>query len=196
LLKDHHHVEAALDPQHARAHVDVGGVHRDVQRRQALADDALEAAAAEAGQRDVVAVEEAEAVVLVLHVDRLAHPLGILVDEAEDAVAGARLELHRREAVGHGLDVARIEMHGQRLTVGTQQAEGGRALFGGVVVEVEDVLEGAAVDLDHSVAGPPLVEAVQRGGECADQWDHGRTKKARNAIAGNFAPVKRLWRAG
>ena len=43
----------------------------------------------EVGQGDVVAVEEGEAVVLVLDVQRLAQAFGKLVDETEDAVVAA-----------------------------------------------------------------------------------------------------------
>ena len=44
--------------QHTRAHVRVGGVDRDVERRKVLVDDPFEVDLGEAGQRRKVAVEK------------------------------------------------------------------------------------------------------------------------------------------
>ena len=72
--------------QHAGAHVGVGGVDRDVERRQALVDHPLEVDLREPGQRRKVAVEERQPVVVVLQVQAPAHALRQLVDETELAM--------------------------------------------------------------------------------------------------------------
>ena len=141
-----------------------------------LLDDPLDAPSSQAGQRDVVAVEEAEAVVLVLDVDLVAHPVRVLVDEAEDAVAGAGLELHGREAGRHHVDVRRVEAQVGGLAVLAQDGQGQAPILGGVVVEVEDVLDGAAVQVGDPVAGAPLVQAVQGRREGSDECDHGHSQ--------------------
>jgi hypothetical protein len=73
----------------------VGGVDRDVERREALLDDPLERDLIEVAERDVVAVQERQPEVVVLHVEALAHALGKLVDEAEDALVRARRDVAR-----------------------------------------------------------------------------------------------------
>ena len=72
------------------AHLGVGGVDADVQRRQALGDHPLEVGLGEAGQRREVPVQEAQPVVVVLQVQAAAQALRQLVDEAELAVVVAR----------------------------------------------------------------------------------------------------------
>ena len=61
--------------QHPGAHLGVGGVDADVQRRQALGDHPLEVGLGEAGERGEVPVEEAQPVVVVLEVQAAAQAL-------------------------------------------------------------------------------------------------------------------------
>ena len=77
------------------AQIGIGGVHRDVERREALGLDSCQLRLVEIGQRDVVAVQERQPEVVVLHVEALAHALRELVDEAEDALVGAGGDLGR-----------------------------------------------------------------------------------------------------
>ncbi|CAB4365633.1 unannotated protein [freshwater metagenome] len=65
-------------------------MNADVQRRQALGDDTFEVGLGEAGERGEVAVQERQAVVVVLEVQAAAQARGQLVDEAELAVVIAR----------------------------------------------------------------------------------------------------------
>ena len=77
---------AAPVAQHLGAQVGIGGMDRDVQRREPLLDDPLEVELGEPCQRREVAVEKGETEVVVLHVEALPHPLGELVDETESTV--------------------------------------------------------------------------------------------------------------
>ena len=67
------------------AQLRVGGVHGDVQRRDALLLDPPPVLFGQVGQGDEAAVEHRVAVVVVHDVERAAHPLGDLLDEAERA---------------------------------------------------------------------------------------------------------------
>ena len=89
-------------------------------------------------------------------------PCGVLVDEAEDAVAGAGLELHGREAAGDRVDVRRVHLDQHGLARPALDVRVVTLVLGRVVVEVEDVLEGPAVEVGDVVAGLPLVQLVQR----------------------------------
>ena len=79
--------------QHPGADLGVGGVDAHVDRAQALGDHPFEVELGEAGEGGVVAVEERQAIVVVLHVQAGAQALGQLVDEAELAVVVARPHL-------------------------------------------------------------------------------------------------------
>ena len=68
--------ELAADPRPAEeavAQLRVGGVDGDVERREPLRLDARQLVLVEIGQGDVVAVQERQAEVVVLHVEALAH---------------------------------------------------------------------------------------------------------------------------
>ena len=71
----------------------LGRLHGDVDGADAQVDDALRLALGEVRERDVVAHEEAQARVIVLKIERVAHIRRHLIDKAEQAVvrAGARL---------------------------------------------------------------------------------------------------------
>jgi len=60
---------------------------------QALRDDARHIRLCQIGQRGEIAVEEGEAVVVILEVERAAHAGGVLVGEAEGALVVARVHL-------------------------------------------------------------------------------------------------------
>ncbi|PYM06608.1 MAG: hypothetical protein DMD82_08270, partial [Candidatus Rokuibacteriota bacterium] len=77
------------------AQLGIGRVHRHVERRQALVDDPPERGLVQIGQRDVVAVEEREPVVIVLHVEAPPHTSRKLVDEAEHTLVRAGGDLAR-----------------------------------------------------------------------------------------------------
>ncbi len=79
--------------QHPGPDLGVGGVDAHVDGAEALGDHPLEVELGEAGEGGVVAVEERQPVVVVLHVQAGAQALGQLVDEAELAVVVARADL-------------------------------------------------------------------------------------------------------
>ena len=169
-----------------------------VERRQALLDDARQVRLVEIGQRDVVAVEEREPEVVVLHVEASPHSLRQLVDEAEHALVGARRDLggpgrHELEAE---LRAAPPEGEGQRAAVAQDLED--QTLVARVELEVDRVAERVAVDREDVVAR----HEPRRGGGRA-RADHGNDHSARlhrpGAIAGTRphgtppAP-RRAWR--
>ena len=91
------HQPRPLVVHHLHPQLGVGGMHRDVDRRDMHLNDAVDVLVAEVGHGDEVAVEEGQAAVVVLEVEGLPHPLGELVDEAEDAlVLAGVLLVHQR----------------------------------------------------------------------------------------------------
>ena len=79
------------------ANAQIGGVHRDIQRREELIGDALPIVIGEIGQRDEVAVQKRVAVVVVFDVQRPPHAIGHLQHEAERAqvVAAPDVDVER-----------------------------------------------------------------------------------------------------
>ena len=100
---------AALIAQHLRPQPRISGVDADVERRETFGDDALEVGFGESGQRREIAVQEREAVVVVLEIQALAHALGQLVDEAELAMVVTGL---------HDRTTRRVDLETQWLTSG------------------------------------------------------------------------------
>ena len=128
--------------QQVGAHVGVGGVDADVQRRQPLGDDPLEVGLGEAGQRREVAVEERQPVVVVLQVEALAHARRQLVDEAELAVVVAGADL---------VEQRRVHLDAERLAVG--------------LGHLDQQLEPAPVELERRVGlvdQQPVLDDVAR----------------------------------
>ena len=83
----------ARAPEQRVAQLRVGRVDGDVEWREVLLDDALERRLVEVGERDVVAMKERQAEVVVLDVEAPPHPLRQLVDEAEHALVGTGRDL-------------------------------------------------------------------------------------------------------
>jgi len=147
-----HNIHSFFDTQHAGAHIYVGGVNRNVERGHFLVDDSFQTALTEAGQSDVITVKEAETVVFVFDVDLVAHALGVLVHETEDALGGAGFEFQGGETVGYLVNVLGGHGDGQQLARFAFDSQGGGIGFRGVVVKVDDVFYGAAVQLGNVVA--------------------------------------------
>jgi hypothetical protein len=90
-------IHDGLDPvvlQQLGPHVAVGAMHGDVDGRELLVEHPLPVRLLHVGEGGEVPVEEGVAVVLVLHVKGLAHALRSLVDETEDAIVLAEVDLH------------------------------------------------------------------------------------------------------
>ena len=64
-------------------------MYRDIDGRNTHFDNALHILILHIGEGNIVTVDEREAGVIVLEVNGLTHALGVLVDEAEDALIGA-----------------------------------------------------------------------------------------------------------
>ena len=152
----HHRQQLAAHPWPAEqgvAQLRVGGVHRDVERREALGLDARELRFLEIGEGDVVAVQEREPEVVVLDVQALAHALRELVDEAEDALVGAGRDLGRARGLElePELRAAAAEPRGARPPVALDREA--QVLLARVEVEVDHVAQGRAVDREDAVPG-------------------------------------------
>ena len=83
------HLAAALIGQHPHPQLGVGGVHRDIDRRDVHLDDAVDLVILHIGHSDVVTEQKAQPLVIILEIQALAHTRGQLVDEAEHTVVGA-----------------------------------------------------------------------------------------------------------
>jgi len=77
--------------QQRRPDLGIGGVNAHVERAEPFVDDPLEIGLGETRERGEVAVEERQAVVVVLEVQTLPHAFGQLVDETERAMVVAGL---------------------------------------------------------------------------------------------------------
>lgn len=158
-------------PQHSCSHRGVGGVDRDVERAEALLNDASKVQFSEAGQRREVSVEEREAVVVVLEVQRLAHPRGKLIDETELAMVVAGLdpiEDRRRESDAQGLTGDLVETNGPVPAFSTDRDFGVRV--------VDELLVLDHVGRDDPVHGDEFITNRQprlSGRAVANDLDHG-----------------------
>ena len=75
-------------------------MHRDVDRREPLLFEPLPVVLGEVRERDEVAVEEAQPVVVVFHVERLPHALRVALEEAEEAAVVADPDAVERRRPG------------------------------------------------------------------------------------------------
>ena len=110
----------------------------------------------EVGQRDVVAVEERQAKVVVLDVEALPHAARQLMDEAEDALVAAGVDLARARRLELEAEIGpRATQDRVAFRPATLEREA-QPLEAGVEVEVDDVAEGLSVDGHDPVAGAEL----------------------------------------
>jgi hypothetical protein len=101
--------------EHAGAHLGVGRVDRDEQRREPFGQDPFEVRLGEAGEGREVAVQERQAVVVVADIKALAHALGQLVYETELAVVVAGPDPVKKRRVDlHAEWLAAVALHLQR----------------------------------------------------------------------------------
>ena len=120
-------------------------VHRDVERRQPVLEDARDVALLEVGERREVAVGERQPVVVVANVERLAESLRQPLDEAELAAVGAAADGRRLELDAQRLAFGALDLVDDRLAVG-QAGLDDQLVVGGEEFPVEEVGELAAVD--------------------------------------------------
>ena len=117
----------------------------------------------EVRQRHEVAVQEREAVVVVLHRQRAAQPRRHLVDEAEPAgvATGARVVAEPPAVKRDAVPLARPRRHDEVERVAVAQHGEPERAVGGRVLEVQDVERDAPVQADDAVAG---AQAAASGG--------------------------------
>ncbi len=158
--------------QHPRPNLGVGGVDADVQRRQALGDDALQVGLGEARQGGEVPVEEAQAVVVVLEVQAAAQARRQLVDEAELAVvvAGAHPVEHRAGHLGAERLAGALADEDVQLHPAAPHGQLDLGLVDGEA-PLDDVARHRPVDGDDLVAGE---HAGARRGRAVGDGDDGR----------------------
>ena len=140
--------------QHLHAQLRIRGLHRNIEGRNVHFEDALHVLLGQIGHGNVVAHQERQPRVIVLDIQRVAHALGQLVDEAEHAAIGAALHL---------IHQIMLEVQPQRLTLGLAHAD---IAHGSVLVlhgqrdaaviavkfEVEHIPNGCAVDFEQGFA--------------------------------------------
>ena len=145
---------AAAVAQQARPEVGVGGVDAHVERAELLGQDPLEIGLGEAGERGEVAVEEGEAVVVVLQVQALPHALRQLVDEAERAVVVARAHAVEHRALELEAERrARVLLDHHELLEATAQHFELDARLVGLDLVADDVAHGLTIEREQLVAG-------------------------------------------
>ena len=132
-------------PQQPAAYGRVGGVHRDVQGRQPILDDALDVPRLQVREGGEIAVSERQTVVVVADVEGCPHLLGVPVHEAKVTMIGAAADARGFERNPHrhtlgALDVVLDFLPSRRLHV---QHE---VVIGGEELPIQEVLERAAVD--------------------------------------------------
>ena len=132
----------------------VDRVQRHVERREVLLGDPVDVGVAEVRERDEVALEEGQAVVIVAQVERAAKPLRQLRHEAERAAVAAGAH-----AIEHGFgegEAPRLPGRSRQLEpVGVTAVPDYRERRRLVVCEplpVDDVSQGLAVDFRHDIA--------------------------------------------
>ena len=170
---------------HPDAHFGVRRVHRDVERREPLVDDALEFRLGEIREGDEVPVDEREDVVVVLDQELAPHSLGVLVDEAEDAVVVAALGLARLEFRPEGNPVLppSLDLPLRALRVQDAHAED---LLGRLRGEIDLVVQEDVVDGQNALASPdaqPEGQAVRveiGHGKGITETDHGGSSGKRD----------------
>jgi len=154
------HVRRFRIAQTLSARLQIGGVHRHIQRRQALFRQAIPVLLRQIRERDVVAEEKRIAVVVVLDVQRAAHARRVLQNEAERAeiVAASDVDVERRM----------FEFDAELLAVITHSARRGDDAVA-FVFELDAIVGGVELRVDHvaqcaAVYGVQQVAAAQAGG--------------------------------
>ena len=141
-------------PQQPAAHLRLGGMHGDVEGGEVLLADLLPVRGGEVGQGDEVRRQERVAEVVVLDIERAAHPGGGLIDEAEDAAVVADPDSVRGGLGELQPQPFRTDVHA---FLAGLPCRGLPAHLDGVrrrvEVDVDHVTYGVAVDRDERVSG-------------------------------------------
>ena len=175
-----HYVGRLRIAQQPTAHSRVRGVHRDVQRREAILDDPLHVPRLEVGQGGEVAVAERQPIVVVADVERPPQVRRVAVHEAEVAMIGA------------AADPGRLERHAHRPPLGAQHVvldlpPRGRphvqheVLVGGEELPVEEVLERSGIHREELGPGSESQRSTEGARRHGLHTDHnGRLRSSRS----------------
>ena len=92
-----HKAVVVFDAQQRATELRIGGMHRNVQRREPLFDDPLHFGLTDVGQRQVISKQKRQPIILVLDVQRSADVFRILMDETKHALVLASHRFDRFE---------------------------------------------------------------------------------------------------
>ena len=163
--------------QHFGAQFGIGGVHRNIQRRNLHADDAVGILVAQIGHGDIVAQQEGQTGIVVLKIQALAHALGQLIDEAEDAPVGtALLGIHQigLELQTQILAFCLADLHRALCAVLALNLQRQLGVIG-VKLVIQHIPDGSAADGQQGF--PHLQAGLFRRGTGIDFGNDGRHKK-------------------
>ena len=141
--------------QQATAQLRLRGVHRHIQRREALLLNPAPVGLAQVGEGEVRAVEKAEAVVVVLQIQAAALARWLLVDEAERAGVVALLEPIEQslgEAQAQALIEVLLQLHAVDGAVGVFHLQH-QIFFAHQHMQIDQVAGALTVDAQQPVAG-------------------------------------------
>ena len=154
-----------------RTQLRVRRMYGDVDGADVQVDDALHLALGQVRERHIIAHEEAQARIVVLEIQRRAHPRRHLVDEAEHAVVGARVSVVHEvglkvqpQLAAEGLG----NVHGVLRPVRAAQAHGQLRVIG-VVFIIQHIGDRVAIDGHQPVAGMGRVAQRAVGVDVADR---------------------------
>src|SRR5215510_12761341 len=145
-------VDLLVDAEHVRAQIRVGGVNRDVLRREPLLDYPLDLGLSDRRQRRIVAVHEREPDVLVAHPQRRARAFGVLLYEAEDAIVAALPRRHRLEIDAPGFALVLFDLDPPFFAAGLDDFDRQFLFSRRQELEVERVAHPAPVDRPYAIA--------------------------------------------
>ena len=158
--------------EHLIAQQRVGRLHGDIDRHVHF-DDTVNVLVCEVRQRDIAALQKGKARVVVLEIDRFAHTLGILVDEAEDAVITAgTLFVHERgrKAEPRILILLLADQDKLRLAVAVKAHI--QVLFGDRKAIVQNIVNDGIIDRIQAVTRTDARFRSRRTGGYFGDFDH------------------------
>ncbi len=127
-------------------------VHRDVERREAILEDARDVALLHVRERREVSIRERETVVVVADVQRTAQSLRQALDETELAAVRATADRGRLEFEPHRLVFGTFDVVDHALAVGERGLDLERVL-GGEKLPIEEIFERAPVHREQLGTG-------------------------------------------
>ena len=158
--------------EHLVAQQRVGRLHRNVDGHMHF-DDAVNVLVGEVRQRDIAALQKGKARVVVLEVDRFAHALGVLVDEAEDTViAAGSLFVHERGCKSKPGILVFLLADQNRLLLTLSKKAHIQVLFGDCKAIVQYVVNHGIIDRVQAVACPDARFVGRRSGGDFGNFNH------------------------